>query len=75
MEIKTTGDIEARLREFILDAKDLERIDKRDKFNEKKWVSVEDVINLVNGGFGLNVNQLRKTILKEIEGGRNSSHD
>ncbi len=45
MEIKTTTQIERRLRELILDAKDLERIDKREKFCEKKWIAVDDLVS------------------------------
>ena len=48
IEIKTTNDIERRLRDFILDAKDLERIDKRDKYCDKKWVAVDDMLKLIN---------------------------
>lgn len=53
MEIKTTSEIGRRLRELILDAKDLERIDKRENYCKKEWVVVVDVINyLENNSFG-----------------------
>ncbi len=44
MKIKTTSEINRRLRELILDAKDLERIDKREAYCKKKWVAVNDIL-------------------------------
>ena len=41
MKIKTTSEIESRLRELILDAKDLERIDKREDYCKKQWIAVD----------------------------------
>ena len=43
MEIKTTSEIKRRLREHILDARDLGRIEFREQFLEKKWVSIDSL--------------------------------
>ena len=37
-----------------------------DKTKHRRWVAVDDVIDLVNGGFGLNATMLRNHIIKYL---------
>ena len=58
MEIKTTDEIQ----DLILK----DNYDNVVNDEDKKWVAVDDIIDLVNSGFGLNANALRKHITKSL---------
>jgi len=72
MEIKTTSQIESKLRELVLDAKSIKSINIREDFTKKKWVLIDDdfidrlyglmsqVSNYSNDEIQELVNELRK---------------